>query len=84
RLGILIEDGEGGVQVKQVVDASVAAATDIREGDVILAAGGFDTATTSELIEVIQRQAPGTWLPLKLLRGDKTIEKVAKFPQSFD
>ncbi len=84
RLGILIEDGEGGVQVKQVVDASVAAATDIREGDVILAAGGFDTATTSELIEVVQRQAPGTWLPLKLLRGDKTIEKVAKFPQSFD
>ena len=84
RLGILIEDGDSGVRVMEVVDASVAAATGIRQDDVIQAAAGFDTATTSELIEVIQRQAPGTWLPLKLLRDDKTIELIAKFPQSFE
>ncbi len=84
RLGILIEDGDSGVRVMEVVDASVAAATGIRKGDVIQAAAGFDTATTTELIEVIQRQAAGTWLPLKLLRADKTIELIAKFPQSFD
>lgn len=84
RLGILIEDGDTGVRVMQVVDDSVAAATGIRKGDVIQAAAGFDTATTADLIEVIQRQAPGTWLPLKLLRDDKTIEMIAKFPQSFE
>ncbi len=84
QLGILIEDGEDGVLVKQVVDDSVAAATGILEGDVIRVAAGFDTRTSAELIEVILRQAPGTWLPLTLLRDGKTIEKVAKFPQSFD
>ncbi len=84
RLGILIEDGETGVRVMEVVDASVAAATGIRKGDEIQAAAGFDTATTTELIEVIQRQAPGTWLPLELLRDAKTIELIAKFPQSFE
>ena len=84
RLGILIEDGDTGVRVMQVVDDSVAAATGIRKGDVIQAAAGFDTATTADLIEVIQRQARGTWLPLKLLRDDKTIEMIAKFPQSFE
>jgi len=84
RLGILIEDGAAGVRVMQVVDDSVAATSDIRKGDEILAAAGFDTRTTSELIAVIQRQAPGTWLPLKLKRGAKTIEIVARFPQNFE
>jgi len=84
RLGILIEDGDTGVRVMQVVEASVAEATGILEGDVIQTAAGFDTATTADLIEVVQRQAPGTWLPLKLLRDDKTIEMIAKFPQSFE
>ena len=84
RLGIIIEDSDQGVRVMQVVDDSVAAATGIRKGDVIQAAAGFDTATTADLIEVVQRQAAGTWLPLKLLRDDKTVEMIAKFPQSFD
>lgn len=84
RLGIIIEDGDTGVRVMRVVDDSVAAATGIRKGDVIQAAAGFETATTADLIEVVQRQAPGTWLPLKLLRDDKNIEMIAKFPQSFE
>jgi hypothetical protein len=27
-----------------------------------------------------RRQAPGTWLPLKVKRGSDTVELVAKFP----
>ena len=34
----------------------------------------------SELIEIIQRQAPGTWLPLELKRGGEKRRLVAKFP----
>ena len=84
RLGIMIEDGDDGVRVMQVIDDSVAAATGLREGDVIRTAAGFETRSTSALIEVIQRQAPGTWLPLELRRGDKTLEMTARFPQTFD
>ena len=84
RLGVMIESGKDGVKVMQVVADSVAAKSGILEGDVIQSAAGFKTATNAELIEIIRRQAPGTWLPLTLLRGDKTIALQARFPQSFE
>ena len=84
RLGVMIENGADGVRVMQVVADSVAAKSGILEGDVIQSAAGFKTMTDSMLIEIIRRQAPGTWLPLKLLRGDKSIELIARFPQSFE
>lgn len=84
RLGVVIEAGEGGVRVIEVVEDSVAAAAGIRAGDIILSAAGFDTATTGELIEIVQRQAPGTWLPLRLSRDGAVLTPTARFPQSFD
>ena len=83
-LGVMIESGDEGVRVMQVVADSVAAKSGIVEGDVIQSAAGFKTVTNSALIEIIQRQAPGTWLPLQILRGDKSIELQARFPQSFE
>ena len=84
RLGIIIEGSEAGVRVSQVVEGSVAAQCGLLEGDLIEAAAGFNTTTNVSLIEIIQRQAPGTWLPLKVKRGDETLELLAKFPQSFE
>ena len=84
RLGILIEGSDAGVRVMQVFEGSVAAQSGIVEGDVIQAAAGFATTTNSSLVEIIQRQAPGTWLPLKVQRGDEFLELLAKFPQSFE
>ncbi len=84
RLGVIIESDDDGVKVLQVVEDSVADAIGMQDGDLIQQAAGFDTRTTGELIDVISRQAPGTWLPLKVRRGDKTVELVAKFPQQFD
>ena len=52
--------------------------------DVIQRAAGFDTRTTTELIEVIQRQAPGTWLPLEILRDGEALDVTARFPQRFE
>ncbi|MGB5326658.1 MAG: ChaN family lipoprotein [Gammaproteobacteria bacterium] len=84
RLGIIIEGSDAGVRVSQVVEGSVAAQCGLLEGDLIEAAAGFNTTTNVSLIEIIQRQAPGTWLPLKVRRGDETLELLAKFPQSFE
>lgn len=84
RLGVMIESSDEGVRVMQVIADSVAATSGILEGDVIQVAAGFKTLTNSALIEIIQRQAPGTWLPLEILRGDKLIELQARFPQSFE
>ena len=84
RLGVLIEDDDNGVRIVEIVDDSVAAASDLRAGDVILRAAGFETPTSGDLVEVIQRQAPGTWLPLEILREGKELQVTAKFPQSFE
>jgi uncharacterized iron-regulated protein len=84
RLGVMIENTDGGVRVMQVVADSVAAASGLREGDVISRAAGFETTSTTALIEVIQRQAPGTWLPLQVEREGRELEIIARFPQSFE
>jgi S1-C subfamily serine protease len=63
-----------------VEKGSVAEATGIREGDIVVEMAARPAKQVSDLVEVVQRQAPGTWLPLKVKRGAETIELVAKFP----
>ena len=76
----MIETAENQVRVLQVVEDSIAAASDIRDGDLIVEAAGVSLETTSDLIGIVQQQAPGTWLPLSIEREGKIIEIVAKFP----
>jgi len=83
RLGVMIESADGGVRVLQVVDGSVAARGGVLAGDLIASAAGFTTETPADLIEIVSRQAPGTWLPLSITRGDEKRELVARFPQHF-
>lgn len=79
-LGVMIETGDSGVRIDKVVEGSVADRTGLKVGDVIVKAAGLTVANTSELIDVIHRQAPGTWLPLEVLRDDEVKEFVARFP----
>ncbi len=83
-LGVMIESVDSGVRVSEVVADSVAEKSGLEVGDVIRRAAGFSTASVAELIEVVRRQAPGTWLPLEVLRDGEAIEITARFPQSFD
>lgn len=80
RLGVAIAEAEDGVRVETVSADSVAEAAGLRAGDVILQAAGRVTARPDDLRQVIRRQAPGTWLPLSVRRGDATLDLVAKFP----
>lgn len=80
KLGVMIETAENRVRVLQVVDDSIAQASDIRDGDLIVEAAGVALQSTSDLIGIVQQQAPGTWLPLSIERDGETIEIVAKFP----
>jgi S1-C subfamily serine protease len=68
------------VRVGKVLDDSIAAKAGLAEGDFIVAAAGTAVAKSAELISIIRRQAPGTWLPLRVKRGGETIGIVAKFP----
>jgi uncharacterized iron-regulated protein len=80
RLGVYLETTPEGVRIRQVEKGSIAEATGLREGDVVLEMAAVPARQVSDLVEVVQRQAPGTWLPLKVKRGGETLELIAKFP----
>lgn len=80
RLGVAIEAAPEGVRILRVESGSIAESAGIRAGDVVSEIAGVAAKTTGDMIEVVRRQAPGTWLPLKVRRGGETLELVARFP----
>ena len=80
RLGITLEPAEDGVRIGAVTTGSIAERTGLRKGDVIIEIAGVRPEQAIEVAAVVARQAPGTWLPLKIQRGSRTLEFVAKFP----
>ena len=80
RLGILVETAADGVKVSSVTAGSIAAATDLRAGDVLVEVAGTPVKTSDDVRAIVGRMAPGTWLPLKAKRQNELIELTAKFP----
>lgn len=80
RLGVVVSKAETGVKIDEVTAQSVAEATSLRAGDVIETAAGVAVRRPADLIAIVQRQAPGTWLPLSVRRGEASLEMVARFP----
>lgn len=83
RLGIMIEPTDGGVRILRVVKGSIAEASGLAASDIVVSAAGRPVEKVSQLIAIIARQAPGTWLPLTIRRDGEELEVVAKFrPQT--
>jgi S1-C subfamily serine protease len=82
RLGVALAQGEGAPRINQVVGGSVAEATGLQAGDHVVRAAGLPMKTPDDLVEVVGRQAFGTWLPLGIRREGQEIELIAKFPPS--
>jgi len=80
RLGVALESAADGVVIREVEKGSVAEAAGIRGGDVVSEIAGLPARQPADVVDAVQRQAPGTWLPLKVRRQGETIELVAKFP----
>jgi uncharacterized iron-regulated protein len=80
RLGVLLSDGDGAPRISRVVNDSVAETAGLKAGDHVVRAAGLAIRTPDELVEVVGRQAPGTWLPLGIRRDGQEIDVVAKFP----
>jgi uncharacterized iron-regulated protein len=80
RLGITLEPAEDGVRIGGVTAGSIAERTGLRKGDLIIEIAGVRPEQAIEVAAAVMRQAPGTWLPLKVQRGSRTLEFVAKFP----
>ncbi len=80
RLGIRFEMARGGVLVLQVEKGSIAEASGLKDADVILEMAGIKLEVTDDVITIVKRHAPGTWLPLKVKRNNQEMEIIAKFP----
>lgn len=80
RLGIWLEPDADGVRVRAVDKDSIAEVAGMRAGDVVTEAAGLPVRQFSDIAAAVQRQAPGTWLPLAIKRQGETIALVAKFP----
>jgi len=89
RLGVMIEpvdqgdqgdEGDQGIRIVQVTPKSIAEAAGLSAADIIVEAAGIQVRQVRDLVEIIQRQAPGTWLPLEIRRGAETLSVIAKFP----
>jgi uncharacterized iron-regulated protein len=80
RLGITLEPADSGVRIGEVTAGSIAEQTGLRKGDLITEIAGVRPEQAIEVAAAVARQAPGTWLPLKVQRGSRTLEFIAKFP----
>ena len=72
--------GDGAPRINQVASDSVAEVTGLKAGDHVVRAAGVETRNPDDVVEIIGRQAPGTWLPLSIRRDGQEIDMIAKFP----
>jgi uncharacterized iron-regulated protein len=80
RLGVLLMQGDGAPRINRVVSGSVAEAAGLEAGDHVVRAAGLEMRNSDDLLEIVSRQAPGTWLPLGVRRDGQEIDLIAKFP----
>lgn len=80
RLGLWLEPASEGVAIKDIEQGGLGETAGLRKGDVLMEVAGRAPREPGDVSEIVQRQAPGTWLPLKIRRDGMTLEIIAKFP----
>ncbi len=80
RLGIALTETAQGLTINAVTAGSLAEQTGLRAGDRILEIAGRPSTSSSDAIASIRRQPPGTWLPLRIARGESQLDLVVRFP----
>jgi uncharacterized iron-regulated protein len=80
RLGVQLDGNDGGVRIVQVTAGSLAERTGFKSGDRLIEVAGTPAKKVSPVIAAIRAQPHGTWLPMKVARGDETLDIVVKFP----
>jgi uncharacterized iron-regulated protein len=80
RLGVRLEESAGGVRIAEVTAGSLAEKAGLRSGDRLAEVGGLPVKSVTPVLASIRQQPSGTWLPVRVQRGDEEIELVVKFP----
>lgn len=80
RLGVALEEAEGGVRIAEVTAGSLAERSGLAKGDRLLMVAGAPVKRVPSVIQAVRLQPDGTWLPVQVKRGEATLEVVLKFP----
>ncbi len=80
RLGVRLEEVEGGVRLAEVSAGSLAERTGLKSGDRIVSIAGIPVVKPFSVISAVRMQPDGTWLPMQIRRGTETLDVVIKFP----
>ncbi|NMF87343.1 ChaN family lipoprotein [Aromatoleum petrolei] len=80
RLGVRLEDEDGGVRIVEVTAGSLAERTGLKNGDRLVEVAGRPVKQSRSVSASVRGQPPGTWLPVRVKRGDETLDLVVKFP----
>ena len=80
RLGVVLEDATQGLKISAVIAGSLAEKTGLRAGDRIIEIAGRPASGSGDAVATIRHQPPGTWLPLRIARGDSQLDLNVQFP----
>lgn len=80
RLGVRLEQVEGGVTLAEVSSGSLAEQSGLKRGDRIVSIAGIPVVKTVSVISAVRMQPDGAWLPMQIRRGTETLDLVIKFP----
>lgn len=80
RLGVRLDEDDGTVSIANVTVGSLADKTGLKNGDRLLEVAGQPAKQLRAVIASVRAQPPGTWLPMRVKRGDDTLDLVVKFP----
>jgi len=80
RLGVRLEEVEGGVRLSEVTAGSLAERNGLKAGDRLLEIAGVAVGKAPQVSASVRRQPPGTWLPVRIKRGEELLDLVIKFP----
>lgn len=80
RLGIALEDAPSGLRISTVTPGSLAEKSGLKNGDRLVEIAGRPATGSAEAVATIRRQPAGTWLPLRIARGESELDLIVKFP----
>ncbi|WP_292937793.1 ChaN family lipoprotein [Noviherbaspirillum sp.] len=80
RLGVRLEENEGAVRIIDVGAGSLAEKSGLKNGDRLLEVGGAAVNASGAVVAAVRGQPAGTWLPMRIKRGDETLDLIIKFP----
>lgn len=80
RLGVRLEQNEDSVRIAEVTAGSLAERTGLKTGDRLLEVGGQPVTRVMPVIAAVRQQPDGSWLPMRVKRGDEMLDLLVKFP----